>query len=208
VVLPDRAPDRAAAELVARHTGWIERHVGRIAAQNRELAGRPGFGDGRTLTLGGVAHPVTLNRRGGAGSTRVDVLRDPPSIVIWLAAGERRPPGKILEAWLRRRARRQIDERVNLRAAEMGIAPSGLAIRDQRSRWGSASARGTLSFSWRLVLCPPEVLDYVVVHELAHLCVRGHSSRFWSLVGRHFGDAAAARRWLREHHADLRHALD
>jgi predicted metal-dependent hydrolase len=90
----------------------------------------------------------------------------------------------------------------------MGFWPNRLTVRDQRTRWGSASRRGTLSFSWRLVMCPAEVLDYVVVHELAHLRWAGHGPRFWALVRRHVPRADEHRRWLREHHALLRAALD
>ena len=94
------------------------------------------------------------------------------------------------------------------RAAEMGIGYSRITVRDQRTRWGSASRSGTLSFSWRLVLCPPDVLDYVVVHELAHLKVPGHGSNFWQLVAKHHADPGRARKWLRDNHDAVRHALD
>jgi len=105
-------------------------------------------------------------------------------------------------------ARRAIERRVAVRAPELAVDVRRITIRDQRTRWGSASRSGTLSFSWRLVLCPPGVLDYVVVHELAHLRVAGHGRSFWQLVGRHHADVAAARRWLRENHDAVRHALD
>ena len=81
-------------------------------------------------------------------------------------------------------------------------------MRDQRTRWGSASPSGALSFSWRLVLAPPEVLDAVVVHELAHLRIRGHGRGFWGLVERHAPQTRASRRWLRDHARELRQALD
>jgi predicted metal-dependent hydrolase len=90
----------------------------------------------------------------------------------------------------------------------MGVVAKRVTIRDQRTRWGSASARGTLSFTWRLVMCPPWVLDYVVVHELAHLRIAGHPQRFWRLVERHHPDPRAARKWLRDHHDEIQHALD
>ena len=86
--------------------------------------------------------------------------------------------------------------------------PHAITVRDQRTRWGSASRQGTLSFSWRLVLAPPEILDYVVVHELAHLRWAGHGTRFWSLVRRFAPAADHHRRWLRQNEARLRHALD
>ena len=99
-------------------------------------------------------------------------------------------------------------ERVAARMPAMGVQVKRVTIRDQRTRWGSASRSGTLSFSWRLVLAPPEVLDYVVVHELAHLQVAGHGKRFWALVAKHHSGAASSRKWLRDHHDEIRSALD
>ena len=88
-------------------------------------------------------------------------------------------------------------------APRIGVTYARLAIRDTRSRWGSCSARGTLSFSWRLVLAPHTVLDYVVVHELCHLREPNHSRRFWRLVGDLRPDYRLPRRWLRDHGWEL-----
>ena len=103
----------------------------------------------------------------------------------------------------RRLARQLIAETASHEAQRIGVAYHRIAIRDTRSRWGSCSSRGTLSFSWRLVLAPRDVLDYVVVHELCHLRIADHSRRFWTLVeGRrpHWRDQ---RDWLREHGPEL-----
>jgi hypothetical protein len=89
-------------------------------------------------------------------------------------------------------------------ASALGVSYERIAIRDQRTRWGSCSSRGTLSFNWRLVLAPPEVMDYVVVHELCHLRHPDHSPRFWRLVEERRPGFAAQRTWLREHGAELR----
>jgi predicted metal-dependent hydrolase len=88
-------------------------------------------------------------------------------------------------------------------APELGVRPVRIQIRDQRSRWGSCSTRGTLSFNWRLVLAPFEVLDYVVVHELCHLREPNHSRRFWSLVENRRPGWRAQRDWLHEHGPEL-----
>ena len=101
-----------------------------------------------------------------------------------------------------------IAERVAARASNWACEPGRITIRDQSSRWASASASGALSFSWRLILAPPFVLDAVVVHELAHLRIRGHTRRFWALVERHAPRTPEARRWLREHAREVRAALD
>ena len=105
-------------------------------------------------------------------------------------------------------SRSVITERVAVRAPELDVRPGRISIRDQRSRWASASAGGALAFSWRLVLTPPFVLDSVVVHELAHLRIRNHSKRFWALVDRHAPRTPESRRWLRDHATELRAALD
>jgi predicted metal-dependent hydrolase len=181
VVLPERAPAREADDLVRRHRAWVERHVARIRARRRALALRPSLAYGRVLTINGQ-----------------------PEIVRATTAAER----AALERRLRRAARAAIVERVGARSPEMGVGVKRVTIRDQRTRWGSASQSGTLSFSWRLVLAPEWVLDYVVVHELAHLQVHGHDRRFWQFVAKHTSRATEARKWLREHHDEIRSALD
>ena len=105
-------------------------------------------------------------------------------------------------------ARDALARRMEIRARDVGVSPRSMSIRDQRSRWGSASRRGSVAFSWRLVMAPAAVLDYVVVHELAHLRAFGHGPGFWAIVGRHVVDAEGARRWLRAHETELRAALD
>lgn len=205
-MLPARAPEADAAELVLRHRRWVERHTSRIRSRQEELAARPALGSGRRVPLHGVEHLVveTTSLHGRRTIVRVG---EGPAIVVERAATDVRQTAAILEAWLRDRAREVIGERLGRRSVEMDIEVERMAIRDQRTRWGSASRHGTLSFSWRLVMAPIEVLDYVVVHELAHLRVNGHGRAFWRLVDSHFPDSAAARRWLRAHQQDLRHAL-
>lgn len=80
----------------------------------------------------------------------------------------------------------------------MGVRPQRIRVKDQRSLWGSCSRQGTLNFNWRLILTPPAVLDYVVIHELAHLLEMNHSKRFWGHVAAWCPDHKAHRRWLRE----------
>lgn len=210
VVLPMRTAERAAGELVDRHRRWIANHQRRIAEAQRILAARPAIGEGRTLPLRGLPHEVFVERdSSGRRYSTVEVeVHSPPSFVVRQTPTDERRPAELLERWLRREARGDLEQRVDSRALEMNLHPQRITVRDQRSRWGSASRRGTLSFSWRLVLCPPEVLDYVVVHELAHLRWAGHGPRFWALVHRHAPAADHYRRWLRTNEPRLRHALD
>lgn len=100
-------------------------------------------------------------------------------------------------------ARRELGRRARIYAAHIGRPIARIAVRDTRSRWGSCSAKGALSFSWRLVLMPEAVLDYVVAHEVAHLAEMNHGPRFWRLVETLSPDAAFARAWLKRHRAQV-----
>jgi predicted metal-dependent hydrolase len=205
VVLPRGAPLAEAERLVRRHDTWIARHVGRLQAEQVRLAARPALGEGRLLEVDGRALCVRVEelperpRRGGVRRAGGDLLVRPGQ--------DGRGVTELLERWLRAEARRVIAARVAARAADLGVHPTGLSIRDQSTRWASATASGRLSFSWRLILVPPEVLDAVVVHELAHLRVRGHSAAFWTLVQRYAPQTPRARRWLRDHAREVRAAL-
>jgi predicted metal-dependent hydrolase len=104
----------------------------------------------------------------------------------------------LLYSWVRKRASLAIRQRVWAQARRMGLVLENVRIGDQRSRWGSCSSSGRLSFSFRVWMAPQEVLDYVVIHELAHLKVRDHSGKFWNEVARVCPDYERQRRWLRE----------
>ena len=102
------------------------------------------------------------------------------------------------EAWFRRYARAELVERVESWSEQIEVYPARIQIRDQKTRWGSASSRGTLSFNWRLIFAPPEIVDYVVVHELCHLIQPDHSPKYWALVESVMPDAQHRRRQLRD----------
>jgi len=102
-----------------------------------------------------------------------------------------------VEGWMRGEARRAFEQAVARHAARLGVQPQGVAIRDQKTRWGSASAAGRLNFSWRAVMAPPFVLDYLAAHEVAHLREMNHSPRFWALCRSLCPETDAAERWLK-----------
>jgi predicted metal-dependent hydrolase len=216
VVLPRRAPESLAHELVSKHRVWLDRQLARVREQSDRLDRRPPLGAGRLLVVGGTPYRIVVVARTsapGAAPSRASVALRP---AVWPEEPGlmevRVPPGQsvesVLEAWLRREARKVLARRVADFAPVVGVSVPVLTIRSQVSRWGSASRSGRVSLNWRLILTPPEVLDYVVIHELAHLVVPGHSKRFWSLVRRHAPESDRARAWLREHHAELMAALD
>ncbi len=108
-----------------------------------------------------------------------------------------------IENWLKAQARRSFCEEVERQSHIFGFKYNDVSIKDTRSRWGSCSAKGNLNFNWRLVMAPEEILNYVVVHETAHLSHLDHSEDFWNLVGKRFPAYQKAKNWLRMNGASL-----
>jgi len=187
VVLPQRARDREAAKAVAKLRPWIERHVAKARGAQEAVAARGG-----TLPLLGE----TLTLRPEPGRTRVHRRHD----LLLVPAAD---PEPAIERWYRRTARAEIAPRLDDAVAALGTRYTALTIRNQRTRWGSCSTSGAMSFNWRLLMAPEPVLEYVVWHEACHLKVMDHSPRFWALVEQHVPDYRVPRRWLRDHGATL-----
>lgn len=110
---------------------------------------------------------------------------------------------RMVEGWLRAQARRVLSERVRALCVQHGLQVGTVAIKDTRSRWGSCSMRRNLNFNWRLVMAPPWVIDYLVVHETAHLEEMNHSERFWQLVEKRCPDYRSHEAWLKSCGASL-----
>lgn len=157
---------------------------------------------GATVLFRGVAHTVRIGMRDESRPGAIWIDRSAARPVIRVAARPEHAPRRVHD-WLKREARRHIDERVLAYAAELDVRPKRITIRDTSSRWGSCSSARTLSFSWRLILAPPFVLDYVVAHEIAHLREMNHGPRFWRLVERLVPDIEKPQAWLGENGALL-----
>ena len=188
LTLPRAVSQREGLRFAMGQTAWI---AARLAA----LPPRTSLAPGALVPILGVEHPV--RHRPDARGT------------VWLEAGEIHVAGGIeflprrLSDYLRRRARQEIATRVAVHAPRVAKPVKSITVRDTASRWGSCSPTGGLSFSWRLVLAPAAVLDYVVAHEVAHLAHFDHSPRFWGLVGQMIDDVEGPRKWLRDHGAAL-----
>ena len=188
VTLPRRARERDAATAVAELRG-LDRPPPRRGRGAPRRAGRDA-GDG------------ALPRRRADARARGRAGRAPTGAATAARAGGRRRAGAV-ERFYRRAARAEIAPRADAAAAAVGRPFTKLTIRAQRTRWGSCSATGALSFNWRLLLAPEPVLDYVVWHEACHLAVLDHSPRFWALVEQHLPAYREPQRWLRRHGAGL-----
>lgn len=203
-------PEPLVEGFLRERESWLRRHLEQVARQQAELAARGGLRDGATIRYRGELHRLRIVDAGDARRSSVARVGDAAGdeLVVRQAGRDRRPVAAVLEAWFRDRARAAIDAAIARHGASLGVQAAAVTIRDQRSRWGSASRRHRLSFSWRLVLAPPEALETVVIHELAHLRVFGHGPAFWALVAGSRPDHLTWRRWLRAHSYELHAALD
>jgi predicted metal-dependent hydrolase len=201
-------PERQIEEFLRSREAWIRRHLERQARQHAELAARGGLADGASIRYRGELHHLRIVAAGGRRSTVARVGGEGgDELLVSLVDRDRERLDRVLETWFRERARVVIDAEIARHAAARNVAPNAVALRDPRSRWGSASREGRLMFSWRLVLAPPEALETVVVHELAHLRVFGHGPRVWAVVASRRPDHLVWRRWLRTHSLELHAAL-
>lgn len=206
VTLPVRGGVRAVDAFLTEREAWLRRHLADQVRQRRRLAAmRPSGPNWRSLYLGEL-HRVRVESA-DPGIRRSRVFRvggdDGDELLVRMAQSDRRTPARVLELWLRERAETAIRRQIELHAPGLGVQPLAVSIRDQRTRWGSASKAGRLAFSWRLILAPPAALETVVVHELAHLRVFGHGPRFWALVASRRPDHSTWRRWLHDHSPEL-----
>lgn len=142
--------------------------------------------------------PTTLERGGRRASVRLEDER----LVLRIPDGD--DPHDALVAWYRTQARRIFEARVAAWSRAFGLTPGKVSIREQRTRWGSCTHKGDLSFNWRLVLAPDWVLDSIVVHELCHIEELNHSDDFWALLDERYPRHEEASEWLREHGPALR----
>ncbi len=167
------------------HAAWLR---DRIKARPPPVL----LGEGAHLPVGGDAVVLRLGSRAALCGKRVLELPGPAALLPGQAAG-----------FLRARAREACVVAAERHATALGRGFGRITLRDTRSRWGSCTSRGDLMFSWRLAMAPPEVLDYVVAHEVAHLVEMNHSPRFWAVVARLMPGYAEPRSWLRANGAGL-----
>ena len=203
-------PSAPVQGFLAEREAWLRRHLDRQARERARLVGLGGLKDGAQFMFRGTMHRLRLEpARAGARRSTVERVGGPDEdeLVVRQAYADRRSTGDVLGAWLRTCAREAIEREIARHAAALGVPPSRVSIRDQRTRWGSASRAGHLAFSWRLILAPPEALETVVIHELSHLRVFGHGPRFWAVVASRRPDHATWRRWLRDHATELHWTL-
>ena len=198
VVVPRGFALRHVEPFVEEKRPWIERTLRRMRESEAELppvlledGGEvPYLGERLELRLSRGARARVRAREGALEVITPDLAPDAVRAA--------------LERWYRRQAREEVARRLDAAVARAGTSYGSLQIRGQRSRWASCSSSGAMSFNWRLLLAPAEILDYVVEHEVAHLAVHDHSERFWSLLASRCPEWREREQWLRRHGHALR----
>jgi len=194
VTLPIQCDLDEADDFVVRNIDWLRKRLDSVPH-------RVPFCEGALMPLRGIVHRLVFARE-----------RETGGIVQRLSANgfpELRVGGHIEQAprrlreWLFEEARRDLDARIIHHSRNLGITAPRIAVRDQSSRWGSCSETGMLSFSWRLILAPSFVLDYIAAHEIAHLVEMNHGPKFWALVEQTTPHVQEARLWLKRDGLDL-----
>jgi predicted metal-dependent hydrolase len=190
LVVPTRASERAISRAVEESRPWIARTTARLARVPALGLDVPGIAWSSGAPLR-VVRDVGAPRVAAGGGLLVLRAPDDPAAQ------------RALNRWYRARCRHLVDLCLADLADQMGVVPGRVTIREARTRWGSCSVSGDLSFNWRLALAPEPVLRHVVVHELAHLVHRDHSQRFWDVVEANDPATPARRAFLRRHGAEL-----
>ncbi len=179
LTMPPRAPEREALAFLKEREDWLRGHLADVSPRMTAVVGAE------------VLYRGAVLRIAEAEGRRVVASGD--TLLVPVGAG-----GAAVRAFLRARARDALVAASDRYAAAVGRKYTHITLRDTRSRWGSCSSNGALMYSWRLIMAPPEVLEYVTAHEVAHLVEMNHSSAFWDVVANLMPDYAARRLWLRE----------
>jgi predicted metal-dependent hydrolase len=193
LTMPPRGTIADAKDFAQRHGGWIAARLGRLPKAAP-------FQHGTVVPLRGTAHKIV--HRAGVRGTVWTETRDSGEKIICVAGDEEHVDRRVHD-FLKREARKDLQKASDVYARELGVKVKRISIRDQSSRWGSCTSAGSLSFSWRLILAPPFVLDYLAAHEVAHLVEMNHSAKFWKVVAKVCSATERAKSWLDTHGNDL-----
>lgn len=187
LTMPLRSNFHQAADFAQRHSGWIAARLTRLAD---EIVIMPGS----EIPFRGRLHLIIQSEK-KRGTVWIEEHGSAPLLYV---AGDPDHAGRRLKDFLKKQARLALDHAVRRYSDQLGLSARGIALKDTKSRWGSCSADGRLNFSWRLIFAPPEILDYLAAHEVAHLKEMNHSRRFWALVRMLYPEYRQAELWLKQ----------
>ena len=196
MTVPHGVPVREINAFLDRHQGWLITKLSKFEPDAK-------LRDGGEILIRGVPHQIEHS-----GSLRgiTEVLHLDGEHILRVS-GMPEHAGRRIAAFLKKEARADLERLVKLHASTIRADVASITMKDTRSRWGSCSSRGNLSFSWRILMAPPEVIDYLAAHEVAHLKEMNHGPRFWALCKKLCPHTEEAKAWLKRHGTHL-HAID
>ena len=195
VTLPMQCNLAQAGNFLSSHIDWVRE---RLTSMPEPVP----FADGGLVPLRGVPHKVVFAGIGRGAPVRIVKTGDDAHDEIHVRGQIEHAPRRLRD-WLISEAKKDVIARSQWHARNLGLRVGRVTVRDQTSRWGSCSSTGNLSYSWRLVLAPPPILDYVAAHEVAHLQEMNHGPNFWALVRKTYPDLDQAKEWLNVYGLDL-----
>ncbi|KQR79363.1 M48 family metallopeptidase [Rhizobium sp. Leaf341] len=196
MTIPPGLPDREVTQFLDRHQAWLSSRLARFSGESV-------LEDGGMIFVRGVAHRIERTGR-LRGVTESVVIDDEPVLRV---SGAPEHLGRRIADFLKKEARKDLEHLAPSHALQVGRPIKSLTLRDTRSRWGSCAVDGALNFSWRIVMAPPYVIDYLAAHEVAHLKEMNHGPNFWALCEQLCVRTPEARHWLKRN-GTLLHAID
>ncbi|MEI6288829.1 MAG: SprT family zinc-dependent metalloprotease [Chloroflexota bacterium] len=191
---PVKTPERLILAFVISKKAWISEK--KLFALSLPQVKKRSFANGESLPLFGKQLPLRVSTL--PGSKKVIFQND-----IFYLANKETDPVTHFEKWYKKKAQTYFQERVPQLAAVYGLQYEKIRLSSARTRWGSCSFRGTLSFNWKLIMAPIPVIEYVIIHELTHLKIKNHSKKFWDDVERKMPDYKQRRDWLKKNGRQL-----
>ncbi|RVQ81160.1 M48 family metallopeptidase [Sinorhizobium medicae] len=196
LTVPEGLPEREVSAFLTRHQGWLMTKLARFSGESE-------IEDGGSILIRGIAHRIERTGR-LRGLTEAVVIDD--EAVLKVGGAEEHLRRRIAD-YLRKEARGELERLVAIYTGRLGRKARSISLKDTRSRWGSCSAQGDLSFSWRIAMAPPKVISYLAAHEVAHLQEMNHGPGFWALCEGLCPETKDAKHWLKRNGTML-HAID
>ncbi len=194
MTMPQKASLATASRFAEAHGGWI-------AARVQRLPDRVAFIAGVVIPVRGIPHRIV--RKTSQQLLPVGPGENTDGEKVLVVGGDEAHTTRRVKELLQKEARRDLEAAVSHYTGKLGVRAQKISLKDTRSRWGSCSSTGSLSFSWRLIFAPPEVLDYLAAHEVAHLVEMNHSNRFWRTVHDICPHVESAEKWLKRNGSSL-----
>ncbi|QCM11326.1 M48 family metallopeptidase [Agrobacterium tumefaciens] len=197
LTIPQGLHHRQVDDFLERHQGWLEGKLLKIGPDD-------GLGHGATIDIRGISHRIDHT-----GSLRglTHISQDADGTAVLKVSGAPEHLRRRVATFLKKEAKADLEKLVAFHARAAGRPVRSISIKDTRSRWGSCSHDGNLSFSWRIVMAPEKVIDYLAAHEVAHLSEMNHGPKFWALCEKLCPHTDEAKEWLKRHGSKL-HAID